>query len=90
MERERKRGEREFKLRKLELSAKTAEIPIPVSLDEVVHVALVFDVYKNIRLVPPFVEKEVEKYLYHFEHVVESLKWPKEFWTLLLQCILVG
>ncbi len=43
------------------------------------HVAPVFDVYKNIRLVPPFLEKEVEKYFQHFERVAESLKWPKEF-----------
>ncbi len=35
-------------------------------------------------------EKEVEKYFQHFECVAESLKWPKEFWTLLLQCVLVG
>ncbi len=89
---EKEREEREFQLRKLELElkAKTAEIPIPVSLDESLYVAPVFDVYKNIRLVPPFLEKEVEKYFQHFERVAVSLKWPKVFWTLLLQCVLVG
>ena len=37
-----------------------------------------------IRLVPPFQEKEVDKYFLHFEKVTENLNWPKEHWTLLL------
>ena len=44
-----------------------------------------FDVTKHTRLVPPFQEKEVDKYFLHFEKVAENLKWPKEHWTLLLQ-----
>ena len=42
------------------------------------------------RLVPPFQEKEVDKYFAHFEKVADSLNWPKESWVLLLQSILVG
>lgn len=49
-----------------------------------------FDVSKNIRLVPHFNEKDVDKYFTLFERVAESLKWPKEAWTILLQCSLVG
>ena len=49
-----------------------------------------FDVTKHIRLVPPFQEKEVDKYFLHFEKVAESLNWPKEHWTLLLQGVLIG
>lgn len=49
-----------------------------------------FDVSRNIRLVPPFNEKDVDKYFTLFERVALSLKWPKEMWTLLLQCVLVG
>ena len=49
-----------------------------------------FDVTKHIRLVPPFQEKEVDKYFLHFERVAENLNWPKEHWTLLLQSVLVG
>lgn len=48
-----------------------------------------FDVSKNIRLVPQFNEKDVDKYFTLFERVAESLKWPKEAWTILLQCSLV-
>ena len=49
-----------------------------------------FDITKHIRLVPPFQEKEVDKYFLHFEKVAENLNWPKEHWTLLLQSILIG
>ena len=48
------------------------------------------DVTKHIRLVPPFQEKEVDKYFLHFEKVAENLNWPKEHWTLLLQSVLIG
>ena len=49
-----------------------------------------FDVTKHIRLVPPFQEKEVDKYFLHFEKVAENLNWPKEHWALLLQSVLIG
>ena len=52
--------------------------------------ASVFDPARNIRLVPPFQEKEVDKYFAHFEKVPDSLNWPKESWVLLLQSVLVG
>ena len=49
-----------------------------------------FDVTKHIRLVPPFQEKEVDKYFLHFEKVAENLNWPKEHWTLLMQGVSIG
>ena len=49
-----------------------------------------FDVTKHIRLIPPFQEKEVDKYFMHFEKVAENIKWPKEHWTLLLQSVFIG
>ena len=49
-----------------------------------------FDATKNIRLVPKFEGKEVDKYFLHFEKIAESLKWPKESWTLLLQSVFTG
>ena len=47
-----------------------------------------FDVSKHIRLVPPFQEKEVDKYFLHFEQV--KFKWPKKHWTLLMQSGIIG
>ena len=52
--------------------------------------ASVFDPARNIRLVPPFQAKEVDKYFAHIEKVADSLNWPKESWVLLLQSVLVG
>ena len=52
--------------------------------------ASVIDPARNIRLVPPFQEKEVDKYFAHFEKVADSLNWSKESWVLLLQSVLVG
>ncbi|XP_054860848.1 uncharacterized protein LOC129347475 [Amphiprion ocellaris] len=49
-----------------------------------------FDMSKHIALVPPFRESEVDSYFSAFERIAAALKWPTEFWSLLLQCKLVG
>ena len=49
-----------------------------------------FDVSRNIRLVPPFKDTDIDKYFLHFEKVADSLKWPPDVWTLLLQSVLSG
>ncbi|KAG7471602.1 hypothetical protein JOB18_022732 [Solea senegalensis] len=49
-----------------------------------------FDISKHIALVPPFRESEVDSYFSAFERIAATLSWPKEFWSLLLQCKLVG
>ena len=43
-----------------------------------------------IALVPPFRESEVDSYFSAFERIAATLNWPKDVWTLLLQCKLVG
>ena len=93
-ERERERQERieiekekldfELKMKELELQEKTKPKILPLDTSKT------FDVTKHIRLVPPFQEKEVDKYFLHFEKVAENLKWPKEHWTLLLQSVVIG
>ena len=49
-----------------------------------------FNVASNIRLVPPFAEKNVERYFAHFERVATVSDWPIHAWTSLLQSVLVG
>ena len=49
-----------------------------------------FDVVKYIIFVPPFLEKEVNKYFVHFEKIAKSMAWPNEYSTLLLQSVLIG
>ena len=39
---------------------------------------------------PPFQEKEIDKYFLHYEKIATSLDWPRETWTLLLQSVLTG
>ena len=97
-ERERKR-ENQFKLKELELREKELAIQLkmceleshpPAASTTITAKTPGFDVSKHIRLVPPFQEKEVDKYFVHFEKIATSLEWPKEVWTLLLQSVLIG
>ena len=74
----------ELKMKELELEGKSKSKPLPLDSGKS------FDVTKHIRLVPPFQEKEVDKYFLHFEKVAENLKWPREHWTLLLQTVVIG
>ena len=71
-------------MKELELEGKSKSKPLPLDSGKS------FDVTKHIRLVPPFQEKEVDKYFLHFEKVAENLKWPREHWTLLLQSVVIG
>ena len=80
----REREEREFQLRmrEIEMQERANQSKQKIEYN--------FDITKHIRLVPPFQEKEVDKYFLHFEKVAENLNWPKEHWTLLLQSVLIG
>ena len=69
--------------KKLKLE-KGQENPVPS------HVKSEFDAAKNIRLVPKFQEKSVDKYFPQFEKIAANLKWPREFWPTLLQSVLIG
>ena len=84
MEREEREKKREFQLRmkEIEMQERVNQPKQKIEYN--------FDVTKHIRLVPPFQEKEVDKYFLHFEKVAENLNWPKEHWTLLLQSVLIG
>ena len=79
-----KEQKRQYNLRMKELEMQDKVKTKPLDLGT--H----FNVTKHIRLLPPFQEKEVDKYFLHFEKVAENLKWPKEHWTLLLQSVVVG
>ena len=49
-----------------------------------------FDVAKYARMVPPFQEEGVEKYFPHFEKLAQSMEWPRDKWSSLVQSKLVG
>ena len=83
IEREKLKFDTELRMKELEMQNMTVKRQ---PLDSGIH----FDITKHIRFVPPFQEKEVDKYFLHFEKVAENLKWPKEHWTLLLQSVIIG
>ena len=83
IEREKIKFDTELRMKELEMQNMTVKRQ---PSESGVH----FDITKHIRLVPPFQEKEVDKYFLHFEKVAENLKWPKEHWTLLLQSVIIG
>ena len=85
-ENEEKERERLFQLRIKEIEFNEKSKSKSLSSDT----SKIFDVTKHIRLVPPFQEKEVDKYFLHFEKVAENLKWPREHWILLLQSVVIG
>ena len=90
-EREREREEREEREKEREFQLRMREIEMQERANQPKQkIEHNFDVTKHIRLVPPFQEKEVDKYFLHFEKVAENLNWPKEHWTLLLQSVLIG
>ena len=71
-------------MRKLELQLKLGSDP------SVENSSAKFDVTKHIKFVPPFQQADVDKYFLYFEKVAGNLKWPKEYWVMLLQSALVG
>ena len=74
----------EFEMRKLELQVKLGSDP------SVEKSSATFDVTKHIKFVPPFQQADVDKYFLHLEKGAGNLKWPKEYWVMLLQSVLVG
>ena len=84
-EREKREKEREFQLRMREIEMQEGANQPKQKIE------YNFDVAKHIRLVPPFQEKEADKYFLHFEKVAENLNWPKEHWTCFdRQSVLIG
>ena len=77
---------KELELEQFRLSVEKEET-VPLVLPSVQNK---FDMTKYIRFVPPFLEKEVDKYFVHYEKMAKSLAWPNEYWTLLLQSVLIG
>ena len=49
-----------------------------------------FDLAKNIKLVPPFLDFDPDDYFCVFEETANHLKWPREQWVWLLKPKLTG
>ena len=49
-----------------------------------------FDATRQIRLVPPFQEKDVDAYFETFEDTASTLKWPPDCWSILLATVIMN
>uniref|UniRef100_A0A8C6MHM6 SCAN box domain-containing protein n=1 Tax=Nothobranchius furzeri TaxID=105023 RepID=A0A8C6MHM6_NOTFU len=67
-----------------ELSRDTMSPPATASLPPA------FDVSKCVALLPPFRETGADRYFPVFQRIAVTLQWPREVWSLLLQCRLTG
>ena len=77
--------EREIELAKLQTAKEIAEIQ-----SHSVQPQQIFDVVQWFTAVPKFRENQVEDFFVSFEKMADRLKWPSEYWTTLLQHVLVG
>lgn len=84
LEKEKMELQHELEMKKLKVQLKLGSDPC------VEKSSAKFDVTKHIKFVPPFQQADVDKYFLHFEKVAGNLKWPKEYWVMLLQSVLVG
>ena len=89
-EREKREYEKELKLRELEIMAAEKEkdrvMKVKLEQSKLEH----FDASKYVKFVPPFIEKDVDKYFLLFEKVAKDLNWPLDKYTILLQSALKG
>ena len=76
--------QRQFELYKFRL---TSELNVSVPND---NQPSRFVPSREIRMVPPFNETEVDKYFQHFEKVATNCGWPRDCWALMLQSVLKG
>lgn len=82
----------ELELRKMEVKGqlRLKELELKWTSTTDVFQSDVFDVNKCIRLITPFDEHDVNKYFTLFERVADTLKWLRNVWSLLLQCVFTG
>ena len=89
-EREKHEYEKELKLKELEIMAAEKEkdwvMKFKLEKSKMEH----FDASKYVKFVPPFIEKDVDKYFLLFEKVAKDLNWPLDKYTILLQSALKG
>ena len=60
------------------------------SSSALVDTSTTFDISKHLALVPSFKEEDIDSYFDAFERIATTVKWPKNMWSILLQCKLVG
>lgn len=81
LERERVQGEKEIRLRQLELET-AARSQQSTESGECLSGAI--NVRKYLGFVPPFDEADVDLFFSTFERTARAMRWPQEAWPILL------
>ena len=80
----------EMERTRMELEASLA-IKVEEEKEKIINVNVPpFDLAKNIKLVPPFLDFDPDDYFRVFEETANHLKWPREQWVWLLKPKLTG
>lgn len=81
----------ELEKAKLEQEVRLREIRLAEMARQPGHSDFDLTKLKQVKMVPKFIESNVDEYFHHFENTAVNLGWPKEKWALLfLQTALVG
>ncbi|XP_041851996.1 uncharacterized protein LOC121646930 [Melanotaenia boesemani] len=88
-------AETAVRIRQMELEAQTKATVIPASGDlsrssTPPSSSVPLDLSKFVSFMPSFRENEVDCFFTAFERVAIALKWPKECWSVLIQCKITG
>ena len=84
---EERKMEQEFALKKLELGVRGSDTS-EINKGDTINKG--FSASHASKLLPKFLETEVDDYFNHFEKVAHNLKWPEDQWISLLQTVLIG
>ncbi|XP_068213156.1 uncharacterized protein [Palaemon carinicauda] len=84
-EAEEKRAEAREKEREAEIRHQKKLQELSLSNRKEATLPATFEVFKASKLVPDFDERDPEVFFQNFEQIAETLKWPVEFWSLLIR-----
>ncbi|XP_068244052.1 uncharacterized protein [Palaemon carinicauda] len=82
---EEKRAEAREKEREAEIRHQKKLQELSLSNRKEATLPATFEVLKASKLVPDFDERDPEVFCQNFEQIAETLKWPVEFWSLLIR-----
>ena len=89
-ERERLEIEKELKAMEVKKEIEIQRLKVEAEKEAKTLAATKFKLSEQRNLLPPFREKDVDKFFNQFEKIANNLKWPVEHWTTLIQCVLTG
>ncbi len=77
--------------------AQAEKLRLQIQLGQINHTSLSsitmssqFDPSRAVKLIPRFSEDSVEEFFAAFERIADTMKWPVEYWPILLQQSLTG